>query len=58
MLGIRNSMIPESCSECQFYVGEVGHVYCKLTKSKVGVTVACYERMKDCPLVEIKEEEK
>ena len=50
-------MMQECCSHCQFCVGEVGHVYCKLTKSKVGTTVACYERMKDCPLVEIKEEE-
>ena len=42
--------MPKSCVCCVFYVGQVGNVYCKFTRRKVGTTVACYERMKDCPL--------
>ena len=56
MVAIKGLEMPNCCVACDFYVGAVGNVYCNRTGSKVGTTVACYERMKDCPLVEIKKE--
>lgn len=41
--------IPETCSECKDSEQTSSYVICKLTGKKVGVTVACYEKMNGCP---------
>ena len=53
MVAIKGMKMPNCCTTCKFYVDAIGYVYCNLTGSNVGTMVACYERMKDCPLKSI-----
>lgn len=42
--------MPESCSVCPLHTEYMSNIICGKTGSKIGITCACYERMKDCPL--------
>ncbi len=41
--------IPQNCGECEFHIAKGCYVYCEKVKGRIGTTVACYERMKNCP---------
>lgn len=55
MIGIKGMDMPGNCAICKFHVDAIRGIYCGITGSNIGTTVACYEKMKDCPLVNIKE---
>ena len=42
--------MPKSCAECPLHTDAMSKVFCGQTHKCVGTTVACYERMKDCPI--------
>lgn len=45
--------IPDNCMSCSFNINTTGNICCEITDGKIGTTVACYERMKYCPLKSI-----
>jgi len=42
--------MPKNCAECPLHTDTLSKVFCEQTYKCVGTTVACYERMKDCPI--------
>lgn len=42
--------IPKDCAECPIHVDAYNKVYCGITHKCAGMAVACYERMKECPI--------
>ena len=48
---VKGMDMPENCASCDFRVVDgIGKIRCGKTYSRIGITCACYERMKDCPL--------
>lgn len=47
---VKGMDMPEDCASCDFRVDGIGNIHCGKTYSRIGITCACYERMKDCPL--------
>lgn len=57
---IKNGKIPETCSSCPACEPVVGGMFCPhagKNGTRMGVTVACYERLKNCPLTKKREQE-
>lgn len=42
--------MPNNCANCPFHKEGIAKTICSLTDNGVGITVSCYERMKDCPI--------
>ena len=42
--------MPNNCAECPIHTDALSKVYCEITHKCVGNAVACYERMKKCPI--------
>ena len=42
--------MPNNCAECPLHTDAMSKVFCGQTHKCAGKTVACYERMKDCPI--------
>lgn len=51
------NIIPKTCSECKDSEQTSSYIICKLTGKKVGVIVACYERINGCPKIKETENE-
>ena len=45
--------MPKTCGDCELYEVKNSTMECRRTGKKVGTSVGCYERMKDCHIKSI-----